>query len=151
MIATALSLLGVNQAVARIVEFLAVAVIAAALAIWIMHLRERSAAYGVLLEQHRALEAKYGCVKRPPNERDLAACLSAREAEAARAAQAEIQRQRDEAAKAQADLDAAAAKAADDTRATDDFIDHAAVTEDGAVPKVLLDTWARARKARGAQ
>lgn len=115
----------------------------------IEHLEQTEAAYKKLFVATSSLEAKYGCASRPVHERDLAACLTARERdiEAARAAKlAEFQRT---AAQAQADLDVANAQIAAQSGSLDSFIDQAVPADDGPVPKILLDTWARERAARG--
>ncbi len=144
-----LTSLGMGGTRARLIGIAAVVVVAAGLTAWVMQLRTRATAYGVLQRQHIALARKYGCADRAPAERDLASCLMARDLDAARAQRAAIERQRTEAARAQAELDRLTAVAEAQARATDAFIDGAAIEVDGPVPKILRDTWARERKARG--
>jgi len=149
MIAAALATVGISQAAARRIGFVVLAAIVAALTVWVMHLREQAQAYEVLHAEHTALETRYGCPDREPIERDLARCLLARDLAVAEAQRDEIGRQRAEAAREQAALDKAQAQADAKARAMDSFIDQSAVTADGPVPKVLLDTWDQERKERG--
>lgn len=119
------------------------------LTIRIQHLEQDSAAYKILLADQASLEQRYGCPGRPVHERDLAACLTARERDVADATAKEIQRQRGEAAQQQARLDLENAQLEAQQREANQAIDADAVHDDGAVPKVLLNTWARERAERG--
>jgi hypothetical protein len=96
-----------------------------------------------------ALERKYGCLARPPEERDLAVCLTARERDAEAAKAAEIDRERKAAAKAQAQLDKDNAAADAASTAEQALIEATPAAADGPVPQVLLDSWSRKRKERG--
>jgi hypothetical protein len=119
------------------------------LTIHIKNLEADRAAYKLLKAEHESLEAYYGCPLRAEHERDLGACLTARErdVEKARAEKlAELQRQ---AAQAQADLADATAKNEQLSGALDDFINSRAAGGDGPVPQVLKDYWAHERAERG--
>lgn len=148
MIAGVLASLGVGRAIRLAGWLLFAAAMAAAVAL-VMHWRSQAAKYDDLLAQHGAIASRYGCNHRVEAERDLSACLIAREQDALEARQVALERQREESAKAQAALDREMAKAADAARDMDEFISRAAANGDGPVPRVLLETWARRRDARG--
>lgn len=113
------------------------------------HLERDSAAYRDLSASTDSLEQKYGCTKREPHEQALAACLTARERDAADAQRAEIDRQRKLAAEEQARLDREAASLDVAKRAEEQAIDQDAAHDDGTVPKALLNSWDRERAERG--
>lgn len=127
----------------------ALLILTGVLAVHIDNLEHDRAAYRLQTAMVDGLKTAHGCNLRPPQERGLDACLAAeaRDIEHARADKlAELQAQ---AARAQADLDAANASNSDLAAQIEDLISRSAATGDGPVPKVLLDTWARARAARG--
>lgn len=128
---------------------LAVLVIAtAAVTVHLQHLKRDADLYVAIAARDASLEARLGCPHRPAHERDLAACMTAVERDAAEAKRIEIEQQRREAALAQAAADLAALVA----RKSQDDEDAAIETDaagDGSVPAVLLHSWARARAARG--
>lgn len=136
---------------ARLIGLAVGALAIASLVIWVMHLREKAHDYDVLRADVTALEADYGCLERPPAERALPACLAARDRDAARVLAAVNDRLRTVAAEAQAKLDAANERAAADQLVIEALISGAPPGDDGAVPKVLLDTWSRVRSQRGAK
>ncbi len=112
--------------------------------VWIERLKSDRAAYRVLKVEVDGLRGRYGC-----GARGLDACLTARDLAAAAAQRDALANMQTEAAQAQAALDALSERLREETRDTRAFIDREAVAGDGPVPKVLLDTWARARAARG--
>ncbi|MDQ2080462.1 hypothetical protein RA307_09745 [Xanthobacteraceae bacterium Astr-EGSB] len=119
------------------------------LTVHVQHLERDRVAYRMLAAEVDALAAAYGCPARAPAERALPACLTARERDAASARADELARQRREAAQAQAVLDRADAAADAASAAEQAAILEAAPADDGPVPRVLLDAWARKRKERG--
>jgi hypothetical protein len=121
------------------------------LTIRIQHLERDSAAYKLLQADVGSLQQHYGCPARPEYEQSLAACLTARERDAAAAQAAEIERQRNEAARQQAELDRENATLEAQQNLADQAIDAAPKGEDGPVPSVLLDAWTRERNERGSK
>lgn len=134
----------------KIIAYLVAAAAVAGLSLYLATLYQKAGNFDLLSAEHRALEVKYGCDRRPSvAERDLPACLIARDLDAEKAHREEIERQRNEAAKAQAKLDAdklAAERAQNQETA---ILKAAPAADDGPVPKVLLDAWARERKRLG--
>ena len=149
MILTVLSALGINKTGARLILALAIAAAAAAVALWISNLQATAEAYTALRAAVTSLEQQYGCDDRPEHERDLAACLAARDRAVAEAQRDALDRQREAAARAQAALDREWAKAQQQAEEDEKNIRAAGADEDGPGPKVLLDSWSRARKERG--
>lgn len=124
---------------------------AVAITVHWQHLERDSAAYKTLSAAHASLEQLYGCPSRPAHERDLAACLTARDRDAEAAIAREIKRQRDHAAAEQARLDREAAEQEAERQASGRAIDLDAANGDGPVPPVLLNAWRRARGIGGAK
>lgn len=121
----------------------------AAIAVHWQHLERDSAAYKTLSERDTSLEQLYGCPDRPVHERDLAACLVARDRDASAAVAIEIGRQLAVAAREQADLDRTMAGLEQRQREEQARIDADALKGDGPVGDVLLNGWRRGRAAKG--
>lgn len=118
--------------------------------LYVAHLYDKAGDFDVLSAEVSALEVKYGCDKRPITaERELQACLVARELDAEKAHREEIARQRDEAAKAQEKLDKDNAAAEKRQQSEAAILSAAPAADDGPVPKVLRDAWARERRRLG--
>lgn len=146
-----LTALGMNKIIAYLIEVLVVIAIVAGASFYVAHLYKKAEAFDDLSAEHRALEAKYGCDKRPSvAERELQSCLIARDLDGEKAQRTEIERQRDAAAKAQAELDMQALASEREQQSEDAILSAAPATADGRVPQVLLDAWARERKRLGA-
>lgn len=128
---------------------LIVAIAAVAFTVHYERLKRDSEAYKALRGTMTSLETKYGCDQRPEHERDLAACLTARERDAADAAKARVEQLEREAAKARAAQAAAETKLVEQSDAVRQFLRDAPADDDGPLPKVLLDLWARQRNERG--
>lgn len=145
-----LTALGLNKVAAYVIEVLVAAALVAGAAFYVAHLYNKAAAFDELSAEHDALEVKYGCDKRPSiAERELTACLIAHDLDAEKAQREGIERERDAAAKAQEALDQASYLASEQLHSENAIIYAAPTAEDGAVPKVLLDAWARERKRLG--
>jgi len=113
------------------------------------HLKRDADAYKSLRVEVSSIEKAHGCPARPPHERDLVACLTAEQRDAANAARVENERLQAEATKARDDLKQANDLLASQARTIDDLIDNAPPADDGPVPKILLDLWTRERQQRG--
>jgi hypothetical protein len=149
IIPSVLTALGLNKAIAYLIEILLAVAIVAGVSFYVAHLYQKAEAFDELSAEHHALEVRYGCDKRPSiAERELQSCLVARDLDAEKAQREEIARQRDEAAKAQAELDAKA-RAEDQQLRRENELLQAAPADDGRVPKVLLDAWSRERRRLG--
>lgn len=134
----------------KIIAYLVAAAAVAGLSLYVANLYQKAGAFDVLSAEHRALAVKYGCDRRPNvAERDLPACLIARDLDAEKAHREEIERQRNEAARAQAKLDADKLAAERAQNRETAILKAAPAADDGPVPKVLLDAWARERKRLG--
>lgn len=134
----------------KLIAYAVAAAIVAAAALYVAHLYNKAGDFDVLSAEVSALEVKYGCDKRPALiERKLGRCLIARDFDAEKAHREEIERQRDEAAKAQAKLDADNAAAEKQQQSENEILTLAPAADDGPVPKVLLDAWARERRRLG--
>jgi hypothetical protein len=145
-----LTALGLNKPLAYLIEVLVAVALVAGASFYVAHLYQKAEAFDDLSAEHRAIEVRYGCDKRPSiAERELQSCLIARDLDAEKAHRKEIERERDAAAKAQADLDAKALAAAREQWEEENIINAAPAVDDGPVPKVLLDAWARERKRLG--
>lgn len=113
------------------------------------HLERDRAAYEALLAEVDGVRAKYGCQQEAnPADRGLAACINAKTAQAASARAATLAHQATVAAQAEADLSAQTAKVDATQRALSGFITGNA-KEDGRLPRIVLDYWARERAERG--
>jgi hypothetical protein len=119
------------------------------LTVRIQHLEQAEAAYKLLNAEHVSLEQHYGCQLRPPQEQELAVCLTARERDAESAKAAELKKMADTAAQAANDLAEATAKIADQDQKIESLIESEKKDHDGSVPGVLTDTWKARRAARG--
>jgi hypothetical protein len=150
MISSILTALGANKVVAWLIEIAIVAAIVTALSFYIAGLQSTADAFAALSVEHESLEARYGCDERPiVAERELAACLVARELDAEKAAAAKLAAQTKAAREASDEL----GKATDLnwTQLIGEYgaIQSAPKSDDGRVPKVLLDAWARQRRLMG--
>jgi hypothetical protein len=150
IIPSLLTALGVNKIVAYLIEGLIACAIVTAVAVYATRLYDKAAAFDELSAEHTALEQKYGCDKRPSvAERDLAPCLIAISLDGEKAQAAELEKQRAAAAKAQADLDHASDLTASQLFSETTMINAAPPSDDGFVPKIMRDAWARERKRQG--
>jgi hypothetical protein len=140
---------GSGKALAIVAGLALFAVATVAVTVHWQHLKRDRVAYRALSAQVVSLQGRYDCGARPAHERDLPACLTAIEAENETAKAAEIARQRLLAAAEQARQDAADDALARWQAAEDAAIAEGSEAHDGPVPGVLLDSWARERKARG--
>lgn len=114
-----------------------------------MKLRGAAAELAELRPKIAALGAALGCQERPPAERDLFTCLPARDRDAALARERAEQQAADALRRAQAELSAKADNLQSELDAANDVIDDAAEVDDGPLPKVMRDNWARERTRRG--
>lgn len=118
--------------------------------LYVAHLYNKAGDFDVLSAEVSALEVKYGCDKRPALiERKLGRCLIARDFDAEKAHREEIERQREDAARAQAELDARQRAVEQLLSGENEILTSAPASEDGPVPKVLRDAWARERRRLG--
>lgn len=138
MIATILTLLGLNKAWATVIEFVAVGVIVAGVVIYVMALREKAHKYDTLHAQVTALEQKYQC------KSDLAVCLAERDTAAANE-QARLQKL---AVAERSRADELNKKLLLDSQATMEAIEKS-TAEDGPLPAIMQQEWDRERAARG--
>jgi hypothetical protein len=131
--------------------YLIAAALVAGASLYVAHLYHKAGLLDDLAAERRAIEVKYGCDKRPKiAERDLTACLVARDLDGEKAHLAEIERQRNEAARAQAKLDAETLAAEKRAWNENAILNATPAADDGPVPKVLLDAWQRERRRLGA-
>jgi hypothetical protein len=145
-----LTAIGLNKTVAYLIEILLAVAIVAGASLYVAHLYQKAEAFDDLSAEHNALELKYGCDKRPSiAERELRSCLIARDLDGEKARREEIEHQRDEAAKAQAELDAQTLAAERQQWSENEILSATPAADDGRVPKVLLDAWARERRRLG--
>lgn len=114
-----------------------------------MNLRADSVALHQLVPKIAALETSLGCPGRSPQERELFACIPARDRDAAAATADAVRRAAQASVLAQADLAQKAEQLQSDLNAADDAVADAADADDGPVPKVMRDNWARERAKRG--
>ncbi|ABA04800.1 hypothetical protein Nwi_1539 [Nitrobacter winogradskyi Nb-255] len=134
----------------KIIAYLVAAALIASASLYLANLYQKAGAFDVLSAEHHTLEVRYGCDKRPAiSERKLPACLIARGLDAEKAHREEIERQRNEAARAQAKLDADKLAAERAQQSENAIIKAAPASDDGPVPKVLLDAWTRERGRLG--
>jgi len=152
MIASILGALGLSRTAAVVGEVLMIAAVAAIITGYVMHLRYKAQAYDVLSSGHAAIANLYGCPARTNDaERELGACLIARDRDAAEARANKESELRRQAAEAQAKLEAANAQLEAANKDLSGFIDASAADGgDGPVAPVLRDLYARQRKERGA-
>jgi hypothetical protein len=135
----------------RLIAYLIAAALVAGASLYVAHLYHKAGLLDGLSAERRALEVKYGCDKRPSiAERSLPACLVARDLDGEKAHLAEIERQRSEATKAQAKLDAETLATEKRAWSENAILNATSAADDGPVPKVLLDAWARERRRLGA-
>jgi hypothetical protein len=140
---------GTVRLVAILIGALIVIVSIVAVTVHLHNIKRDADAYRDLSAQVASIGDRYSCGDRPAHERPLPACLAAIEAENAQARATEIGRQR---AMAIAEYQRQAAEDAAlraQIEAEEAAIAGASAGDDGAVPQVLLDSWARERKARG--
>jgi hypothetical protein len=133
---------------------IAVAVLAAVIAIvgftaHYEHLKNAAAELAELQPKIAALEHDLRCDGRDENERELFACIPARDRDIAAAKAAEIERQQLVYAR---ELDAERKRAdenAADLEFANELINSAGAADDGPLPKVMKDNWTRERARRG--
>jgi hypothetical protein len=115
-----------------------------------MKLRADSAALHELQPRIAGLEASLGCPDRPAAaERDLFACIPARDRDAEHARAEAIRQNEGKAAIARAALERTNKALKAELDARDELIEDASAADDGPLPKVLLDAWRRERVKRG--
>lgn len=134
----------------KVIAYLIATAVIAGTSLYVANLYQKAGAFDVLSAEVAALEAKYGCDKRPALiERKLGRCLIARDFDAEKAHREEVERQREDAARAQAELDARQRTVEQLLSGENEILTSAPASEDGPVPKVLRDAWARERKRLG--
>jgi hypothetical protein len=113
------------------------------------HLKDKAADFLVLQPKIAALERDLGCDGRDENERELFTCIPARDRDAAEAKAAALRKLQGDMALAlefeRRRADQNAAELADANAA----IERSSAADDGPLPKVMRDNWARERARRG--
>jgi hypothetical protein len=113
------------------------------------HLKNAASDLAALQPKIAALAQDLGCDGRDENERDLFACIPARDRDAAEAKAAALRKQQADMALAlefeRRRADQNAAELADANAA----IERSSAADDGPLPKVMRDNWARERARRG--
>lgn len=126
-----------------------VAVAIAGAAVHYIGLRSDAAKLAVLTPRIAGLEASLGCPARPQHERDLFACIPARDRDSERARAEAIRRNEEAAAKARRALEVRLSGTETELAAANWVIENSAPADDGPLPKVLRDHYARERAKRG--
>jgi hypothetical protein len=126
-----------------------VAIAVAGATVHYMKLRSDSAALHDLQPRIASLEASLGCPARPESERDLFACIPARDRDAAEARAETIRKNDLAAAQARASLERRNSALEEVLGKANAAIEAAAAADDGPLPKVMLDYWRRERALRG--
>jgi hypothetical protein len=114
-----------------------------------MKLKDAAADWHAVAPKIAALEAALGCPQRPDEERELFACIPARDRDAEHARAEATRKEQEASARA---LDALQKKHDEVTRdldAANELIEDATAADDGPLPKVMLDNWRRERARRG--
>lgn len=113
------------------------------------NLRNAAADLRELQPKIAALEESLGCPSRAEAEQSLFECIPARDRDAAQARATAARAQQEAAARAQDELQRAHDALAHDLEIANAYIDAAESADDGVLPKVMLDNWARQRARMG--
>ena len=149
MLASALTLLGINQTAAKVIEAVIFAVVIACAVVYVMSLRETAHKYDTLYAQVTGLEQKYGCQQRMASQRQLPACLEAREKDAEIERTAALNKVLASSVNVAAQLDKATTATLSLQTDTDAWVAAAPTADDGDLPRVVTDYWERERARRG--
>jgi len=125
----------------------ALVVCAVSITVWIMHLEQRSVVAERLENREFELSVDMGC----GDEKDVLVCFSKQKAAVAEAHENALKDQQEASAREQGVLKQKISKLQADLAESDAEIDSASDKDDGPLPKVLIDAWARERARRGAK
>lgn len=123
----------------------ALVVAAVSVTVWIMHLQERAAVAQRLENREFQLAVDMKC----GDEKDVLVCFERQQKEIAEAHEDALKKQRDAAASERGALLEQLDQTQADLAAYEADVDAAPAKDDGPLPKVMTDAWARERAKRG--
>jgi len=124
---------------------IALVVASASATVWIMHLQERAQLARRLENREFELQVDMGC----GDEKDVLVCFERQQKQIAEAHAAKLKEQQDTAARERGILQEQLDQTQADLAAWEAEIDAAPAKDDGPLPKVMKDAWARERAKRG--